>query len=150
MTIRVLEATAADWPAVHALLDAAGLPTGDLGAGRMPDFIVARSDDECAGAIGVERYGRIGLLRSLVVATTARGSGLGKRLVAALEAATIAAHIEELWLLTIDADRFFADLGYAVAGRADAPASIRGTAEFSGLCPDTAVLMRKTLQRGGG
>jgi amino-acid N-acetyltransferase len=51
----------------------------------------------------------------------------------------------EIWLLTIDADVWFGRLGYAVRDRQDAPEAIRGTQEFSGLCPGDAVLMSKSL-----
>jgi amino-acid N-acetyltransferase len=84
-------------------------------------------------------------LRSLVVAGAARRAGLGGKLVGALEAAAQAAGITELWLLTIDAERFFERHGFDIVERAVAPADIRGTDEFGNLCPDSAFLMRKHL-----
>jgi len=55
--------------------------------------------------------------------------------------------IAELWLLTIDADAFFATSGFSVRGRDDAPSAVRASQEFSSLCPDNAVLMSKTTGR---
>ena len=142
----VRTATGRDWTAIGELLAGAGLPTADLGAANMREFLVAESAaGNRVGAIGFERYGACGLLRSLVVAESARGSGLGRALVDHLEREVARQGVTELWLLTIDAHGFFGRLGYAPAARSEAPAAIRGTAEFSRLCPDDAHLMRKVL-----
>ena len=119
------------------------LPVEDF----VPEHLVfvAEDADAVVGAIGLEDYGEVGLLRSLVVAEATRGTGLGRRLVAELESYARAGGINEIWLLTIDADAFFARLGYETADRADAPREIRNTAEFSDLCPASATLMFKSL-----
>ncbi|MDH3410355.1 MAG: arsenic resistance N-acetyltransferase ArsN2, partial [Gammaproteobacteria bacterium] len=121
------------------------LPSGDLTPAHMRNFLLALAGDDPLGMIGVEQFDNIGLLRSLVVDQSARGAGIGKQLVAALETRAAELGVNELWLLTIDADAYFARLGYVVANRDDAPDSIRATAEFSTLCPGDAVLMRKNL-----
>ena len=108
------EARPGDWAAIRALLDGAGLPVEDLGADRLAGFLVAEQDATMVGLIGVEVFGTAGLLRSLVVAEAARKDGLGGRLVAALETSAQAAGIAELWLLTIDAERFFERHGFRV------------------------------------
>jgi amino-acid N-acetyltransferase len=87
----------------------------------------------------------VGLLRSLVVDPGSRAAGVGRQLVAELEAHAGRSGIEELWLLTIDADRYFRALGYTVKERGEAPAAIRRTAEFSRLCPGDATLMHKAI-----
>jgi amino-acid N-acetyltransferase len=134
-----------DWEAIRQLLQASGLPADDLGPDKVSEFLIAEGGAGLEGLIGLEGFGTTGLLRSLVVTRSARGSGLGSKLVAALESAAQAAGISELWLLTIDAERFFERLGFVIARRDDAPDSIRGTEEFRDLCPDTALLMVKTL-----
>ena len=134
-----------DWEAIRQLLQASGLPADDLGPDKVSEFLIAEGGAGLQGLIGLEGFGTTGLLRSLVVARSVRGSGLGSKLVAALESAAQAAGISELWLLTIDAERFFERLGFVIARRDDAPDSIRGTEEFRDLCPDTALLMVKTL-----
>ena len=58
---------------------------------------------------------------------------------------TIEKNISELWLLTIDADTWFATLGYLTQSRDSAPPAIQSTEEFSSLCPGDAVLMKKLL-----
>ncbi len=146
MSAVIRRATSGDWPAVSDFLCDAGLPRDDLEPADMQDFFVAvRATGEPLGAIGFERYGTHGLLRSLVVAEGARGAGLGRALVTRLEREAAAAGVTELWLLTIDADRFFTGRGYAAAARDQAPAAIRRTAEFSRLCPASARLMRRRI-----
>ena len=71
--------------------------------------------------------------------------GLGAKLVAELEGKARRNELRELWLLTIDADTFFARHGYTAMEREHAPAEIQSTAEFSMLCPGDAVLMCKRL-----
>lgn len=143
--IDIRPAQASDLAVATAWLSTAGLPTDDLTADHMEAFIVATRSDEPVGMIGIEKFGAVGLLRSLFVDNTCRSAGLGARLVAALESAAYQDGVTELWLLTIDADPFFARHGYNVAERDDAPDAIQSTPEFSDLCPGDAVLMRKHI-----
>jgi amino-acid N-acetyltransferase len=139
------QALADDWDAVRDLLLASELPVDDLGPERLDGFLIAEDDDAIVGLIGLEVLGTTGLLRSLVVERTVRRSGLGGKLVGALESAAEAAGITELWLLTIDAERFFQRHNFEIVDRAAAPEEIRKSEEFSSLCPGTAYLMRKPL-----
>jgi N-acetylglutamate synthase-like GNAT family acetyltransferase len=125
---------------------AAGLPLDDLGPGKLDGFLVAEEDEATVGFAGLETFGTTGMLRSLVVDESVRSGGLGRRLVAAIEAAAVAAGIVELWLLTVDAERYFMRYGFEIVGRSLAPESIRTTDQFSALCPDNAPLMRKRLK----
>ncbi len=143
MTLAIRPASAADLTASIDLLKKAGLPSADLSAERLA--FVAEKNDVFQGVIGLESFGQIALLRSLVVSADARGAGIGPALVTALEVACLANGIKELWLLTIDADRFFEKLAYVTRDRADAPNTIQTTEEFRGLCPADAVLMSKKL-----
>ena len=143
--IEIRPAEASDLTVATAWLSGEGLPTDDLTVDHMDSFIVATRAGKPVGMIGIEKFGDIGLLRSLFVDAVGRGAGLGARLVAALELRARNEHIDELWLLTIDADPFFAQHGYEVTERDDAPNAIRSTAEFSDLCPGDAVLMHKRL-----
>ncbi len=139
------QALPADWDAVRKLLLASELPVDDLGPDRLDGFLIAEDGDLIVGLIGLEVLGTVGLLRSLVVEKNARSAGLGGKLVGALESAAEAAGIDELWLLTIDAEKFFQRHNYEIVNRERAPDEIRKSDEFSALCPDTAYLMRKSL-----
>ena len=148
-TIVVRDAKQNDWQSVLRLLGQAGLPVADLGPEQLEDFLIAErfltGRAETLGIIGLQRFNQVGLLRSLVVSQEDRKSGLGKRLVSAIEANACCRGVKDLWLLTIDAERFFESIGYKMMSRDSAPDSIRNTEEFSGLCPDGAYLMRKML-----
>ena len=125
------------------MLTDAGLPSEDF----EPDHLafVAEEEGEIVAAIGFEQSGDVGLLRSLVVAEGAQFKGVGRQLVAALEADARTRGVRELWLLTLDVDGYFQRLGYRPRDRADVPGGIRGSAEFRELCPEDAILMSKML-----
>jgi amino-acid N-acetyltransferase len=149
-TIVVRDAKQDDWQDVRRLLEQAGLPVADLGPDRLDNFLIAErhctETSDTLGIVGLQRFDCVGLLRSLVVGKHDRKTGLGRRLVSALEASACCAGVKELWLLTIDAERYFETLGYKLMSRNSAPDSIRETEEFSGLCPDGAYLMKKALK----
>lgn len=137
-----------DWPAVERLLLAAGLPTIDLNAAAMRDFVIAESADTGApvlGAVAVQPHGPDGLLRSLVVATAERGRGLGQHLVSAAEARAQSLGLLTLTLLTESAAPFFARLNYQSIARHDAPPSLLGSPEFQHLCPASSQCMTKRI-----
>ena len=62
-------ADAADAPAIRVLLLDAGLPVDDLAASDIA-FFVADDAGGLVGVVGVESFGRAGLLRSLAVASS--------------------------------------------------------------------------------
>ena len=131
--------------AVIRLLEASGLPTEDLDPGHFDQFLGCGDESRPTGAVGLEAHGAHGLLRSLVVSPDVRGTGCGKALVAEIEARALEQGLVDLYLLTETAAPFFASLGYDAVERESVPAPIRGTAEFSSLCPDSATVMRKEL-----
>jgi N-acetylglutamate synthase-like GNAT family acetyltransferase len=141
----VQPATAADRSLVRALLGEARLPTEDLDRATDLTFWVARSDFRPLGAVGLERHGNIGLLRSLVVAPNHRLHGVGRALVRALEEHAVTEGLVQLVLLTETAEPFFRRVGYAVIGRDEAPSVVASSAQFREQCPVTAVCMTKLL-----
>lgn len=141
--IEIRDPRQADYEPIKCLLVEAGLPVDDFAPEHLA--FIACDDEQPVAAIGYEGLGETWLLRSLVVGSAQRSRGLGARLVAALEGKAREEGAAEVWLLTIDADGFFASLGYRRREREDAPTAIRGTAEFSGLCPASAILMSRSL-----
>lgn len=142
--MEVARATPADVPAVEALLSAAGLPL-DGARDALALGVVGREGVRVVAAAAVERYGRAGLLRSVVVESAARGAGLGHAIVRAAEDAARAAGIGELYLLTETAIDWFPRLGYEVVPRSEAAAVVGESIEFTTVCRDTGVPMRKRL-----
>lgn len=136
--------TEASLERIGALLAANDLPVDDLGDGRVELFCRCVGDG-VKGAVGLETYGEVGLIRSLVVGSEGRGHGIGSLLVSDLEAEARDRGVRELYLLTTSAADFFRDRGYAQIDRAEVPDAIRGTRQFSSLCPGSAIVMRKVL-----
>ena len=133
-----------DRAAIDGLLIAAGLPLDGLEI-ALPNAVVARGRDGIVGCAAVEAYGSVGLLRSVCVAPHLRGSGIGRRLVVATEGLAASRGIVELWLLTETAVGWFPRLGYAAATRADVPAALMTSPEFTSACPESAAVLRKSL-----
>ena len=133
--------------AAQRLLGDAGLPVTDLTPALMDDFIGLRDGSRWTGLVGIERFGEVALLRSLVVTPECRGRGQGRRLLDAAEAHARACSVRTLYLLTETAADFFAATGYDPTEREAAPEAIRSSSEFSDLCPASAVLMSKALAR---
>jgi amino-acid N-acetyltransferase len=134
-----------DLPAVVALLDRCGLPTADVGAARLESFTLCKNGETLLGTVGLELLGELALLRSLAVAPEARGRRLGHALWERARAAAASRGVTALYLLTSTAAPLFARWGFRPLGRDAAPEVVRGTAEFSALCPSSAVLMTMTL-----
>ncbi len=133
-----------DLARVRQLLADSGLPVDGVEE-NFADFIVAEEENGIAGAIGIERYGAAGLLRSAVVAPTARGRGLGSQLVKKLLERAAAQGVRDVYLLTTRAEDYFPRLGFARVARTEAPASLLASREFNGACPDSAILMKHAL-----
>jgi amino-acid N-acetyltransferase len=127
------------------LLTESGLPTSDLSEGHLAQFFGCGQDPELEGVVGLEVYGDVALLRSLAVAPGRRGSGLGSRLVAHAERHARENGVKSLYLLTTTAEDFFLRRGYAKISREEAPAAIKATKEFSGICPVSSAFMVKYL-----
>jgi amino-acid N-acetyltransferase len=132
--------------AVQTLLRQSQLPASDLTNAHLEHFIGCGSDESLAGVVCVEPYPPIALLRSLAVATAERDRGVGKRLLAEAERHAREHAVNEIYLLTTAAERFFANAGYERIDRDAAPQAIRATREFADLCPASAALMRKRLR----
>ncbi|HET7830857.1 MAG TPA: arsenic resistance N-acetyltransferase ArsN2 [Candidatus Limnocylindrales bacterium] len=144
MPLRIEPATPADVPEVEALLSASGLPL-EGAAEALRCGVVARDEGRIVAAAAVERFGDAGLLRSVVVDRARRGTGLGRQMVAAAEQLAQAEGVHDLYLLTETAADWFPRLGYEVVERPVAAAAVGGSIEFTTVCRDTGVPMRRVL-----
>jgi len=131
--------------AVSRLLIEAALPTADLTPGKLEHFLARGKTEAPQGVVGLELYPPVALLRSLAVAASARGHGIGSALLADAERYAREHQVKEIYLLTTTAERFFARAGYERIERDAAPEAIQETQEFSTLCPASSALMRKRL-----
>lgn len=125
-------------------LNAAKLPTDDLDEpGRA--FFELSDDQGPIGFVGIEGEGPDRLLRSLAVLPSRKRQGHGGLLVAHAEAFARRAGVERLHLLTMTVADFFRARGYRPFDRADAPAAIAATAQFTSLCPGSAAYLVKDM-----
>ena len=130
---------------IAALLKAATLPYEDIDA-HLDDFVVAVDGRRVVGAVGLERLGAAGgLLRSLVVSDSERGRGLGEGLYAQIVARARRLGLDELYLMTTTAEKFFARRGFVRIDRATAEPVLKNTREWRDLCPASAAVMRLKL-----
>lgn len=136
-------ARASDLAGIRWLLEYERLPTSDLNEAALGRFLVCRDDKGVLGAVGLEIFENVALLRSLVVDRDVRGEGLGIRLTAAAEALAQRSGAESVYLLTTTAEEFFRRRGYRIVARSEGPAAIQSTTQFTELCPSSAVLMVK-------
>ena len=138
---------ARDRARVIALLQQAHLPDDDLANSHsLVDFLVMRESQQVVGAIGLQNAGGAGLLRSLVVLSSLHRQGRGAALVAAAERLAVRRGIDDMYLMTTTVPGFFALLDYLRVDRASAPPALQQTAQFTTLCPASAVCMHKRLR----
>jgi amino-acid N-acetyltransferase len=142
--VTLRRAVQADRERVAVLLRELELPTDGV-AEWLDQFWIGEHEGAVVGVAGMERYGAAGLLRSVAVAPEWRGSGIGRALVDRVLEEGRAAGVQEVFLLTTTAEHYFPRLGFACVGRERVPDSVRTSAEFTGACPASAVVMRKAV-----
>lgn len=128
-----------------ALLADAQLPTEDLTEAHCDHFFFVGPSSRPTGLVGLELFGDVALLRSLVVGAERRRKGEGMALLAHAEHYARSRGVRQLYLLTTTAESFFAKRGYVPAARESAPKPIRATREFAGLCPASSAFMVRQL-----
>jgi amino-acid N-acetyltransferase len=146
--IRIRTASDVDLEAVEVLLSASDLPIDGV-AESFSNFLIAEDGDRIAGAIGLERFGSVALLRSAVIAPNHRGSGIGRHLIETLLTRAVESGIEDMYLLTTTAEDYFSRFGFSRISRTAVPDELKASAEFQGACPDTATVMELSLRAVG-
>ena len=142
--VRMRAATSDDLPAMQAMLAAECLPQGGVAEG-IAHFQVLDDGRSIVAIAGIEPLGSSALLRSVVVIPVRRGQGLARRLTEDMAQYARELGLDALYLLTMDADAFFAGLGFAPMSRDEAPEEVQACTQYREQCPDSAVLMGKAL-----
>jgi arsenate reductase len=138
----------AEDPALAAALAGAGLTVADLaedGTNRV-FFAYATTGRSPVGHGGLELLGEDALVRSLAIRPEARGRRAGAAALAILLRRAFGFGARRAWLLTTDAAGFFGRAGFVAVAREEAPAAVRGTAQFRTLCPASATLMGRAIE----
>jgi amino-acid N-acetyltransferase len=145
--VTITRASAEDLGGVLSLLESLLLPTAGV-ADHFDNFFVAKEKDgRLAGAIGLERHGTSGLLRSAAVAPGLQNSGVGSKLTRLLIDFARAEGLTELVLFTSTARDFFARFGFAPAHREDYRAVLKASAQWGDCsCRNATEFMRLDLQ----
>lgn len=148
MVVTLRAAQAADLDAVARLLDACKLAANAFDRQFTEGFVVAVDPEAgIVGAAGVEVYGDAGLLRSAAVLPARQGSGLGRRLTQNRIEWARTHGLRHLYLLTETAADYWPRFGFERIDREAPPAAVRGSFEWSGGCPASAVAMALDLGR---
>ena len=131
-----------EFDSAFGLLSEAKLDFSDL---KQPNIRLFRFEEngQTIGVGGLEIFGDQALLRSVAVKKEFQGKGLGKEMVAQIEQAARESAIKSFYLLTNTAPEFFRSIGYQQIDRNDFAEPLKQTAQFAGLCPVSAVCMKK-------
>ena len=144
--LAISHARQSDLPDIAELLTLVNLPPDGV-AEYVDGFLIARDVmGKMVGCIGMERHGKLGLLRSAAVVPGLRRHGIGSRLTAAMLERAAASGIEELVLLTATARAFFAHrFEFKDARRADYDQRLASSPEWRLPCCSSAVCMKLDL-----
>ena len=137
-------ATAADWSAIASLLSANKLPQ-DGAQDHLANYLLACRNAEVVGVAGAEIYGNIALLRSIAVAPTVHGQGVGRMLVLRLLEEAKMHRMTEVYLLTTTATQYFSQFGFQRCSHDCAPPALQSSVQFQGACPASAHFMSLAL-----
>jgi amino-acid N-acetyltransferase len=121
-----------------------GLPPDAL-RDHLATALVAREAGRIVGTAALELYPDGALLRSVAVAPHRQGKGLGRELTAAAVHLAQQRGAPAMYLLTTTAEGFFRRFGFERIARADVPASVQTSIEFTFVCPSSAAVMCKSF-----
>lgn len=107
--------------------------------------IVARQDGRIVGSAALELYPDGALLRSVAVVPAVQGQRVGRELAEAAIRLALERRAPAIYLLTTTAEHYFPKFGFERIARADVPATVQASVEFTSACPANAAVMRKRL-----
>ena len=138
--VTLRRAVQGDYHAVATLLRDLELPPDGISE-WLEHFWIGEHQSHVVGVAGMERYGDSGLLRSVAVAQDWRSTGLGRALVERVVEEGRVAGVKDVYFLTTTAEHYFPRLGFVCIDRGNVPAALHASAEFTGACPASAVVM---------
>jgi amino-acid N-acetyltransferase len=146
MEITIQPAKFSDWFTVSELLQINKLPIEDIDK-NLPDFFVATINHQIVGAIGLEKYGDYALLRSMVTNPSYRNQGIASKLVSNLFSYAHSIGLKEVYLLTETAKGYFEKKSFQIIQRSEVPDAVKQSAEFRHICPASAIVMKKAINK---
>jgi amino-acid N-acetyltransferase len=137
-------AVPADKNQIRRLLSECELPTLYIHR-HLKSFMVAKRAKKIVGVIGVEVYGRVGLLRSMCVDRAYRGQGIARMLHRKILVYVQMRKVGRLYVFTLYAEKFASKLGFHKIEKKRIPKSIRLTWQFRGSRRYPVVCMTKKI-----
>lgn len=135
-----------DASAVLRLLEVNHLPTDGLRDHWQTTIVARDGADRIVGSAALEIYADGSLLRSVAVDPAMQGRGLGRDLVSAALDLAQQRNTPAVYLLTTTADDYFPKFGFSRITRAEVPAGVQQSIEFTSACPASAVVMQRVLR----
>lgn len=130
-----------DLAPILELLRDVELPTDGVKDQFPGGYVVARYGAELSAVAGLERYGEVGLLRSVAVKSTERSRGLGRALIEERLRVAEAWGLSAVYLLTTTAPDYFRRLGFVETSRAELPVALSAAPEVASVCPSSATCL---------
>jgi amino-acid N-acetyltransferase len=125
------------------LLQQHDLPVSDIDESKI--LCLLMDEEKIIGTAGLEIFEDGALLRSISVIKEEQRKGYGKFINEQVEKYAKENGIHCLYLLTNTAKDFFDKQGYVEIKREESPEALKQTAEFTSLCPSSAVVMKKRI-----
>ncbi len=138
--IKYASAIPGDETEIRVLLSSCQLPSDDI-TSHLADFVVAKLAGKLVGVLGLEVCGEFGLLRSLAVAPEFRRRGIARDLHTHILARARLHNLKGLYLLTLTAAGYAAQLGFFEIKRENVPKSVQAATSFHSLCPRSSTVM---------
>jgi amino-acid N-acetyltransferase len=133
-----------DLPLISGLLEESALSPDGV-TEFLEHFRVACTGERLVGIVGIEPYGREGLLRSLAVSSSQRSTGVGTLLLGDAVGHARLIGIRRLVLLTTTAAGYFTRHGWRTIDRSSVTGGVISSSQFRGACPSTATCMEMLL-----
>ena len=130
-----------------ALLEQVHLKGEDLTETMLSTFFGIYENELLVAVGGMEPSPPFALLRSFATNPEHQGQGHASTILNEVEHLAGEMGITHIYLLTETAEAYFARKGYEITHRNQAPQFIASTTQFKGLCPASAVFMRKHIFR---
>ena len=133
-----------EYDEISELLKSHGLPTADLHQDQIVLFGFYEGEQLIASG-AIEDADDCKLIRSVAVREDSKRRGFGSNVLRYLENAVREAGNSEVFIIT-EIPEYFDKHSYESISRDKTPEPIRETEEFSELCPDTAIIMKKKVK----
>ena len=144
MNLKIRPFKKTDLVTITNLLDHNNLPTKDI-LNHSIQLFVGELNKEVVGVIGIENYETAGLLRSLAVVDRFKKLKIGELLINQIFEYALLHKINNIYLLTETAHKYFEKFSFKKLDRLQVPLIITQTLEFKELCPESAVVMHKII-----